>query len=115
MGSNTAGEETIADRLAKYAAYGIIYEERPNSSGAGNVFYKGQPVKQFIDETRGGGVFSYGSRDGGELTVRAVYDESGALCGVEEVHERGVAVIEQRAKGGQSVKNRLAAFLDGNG
>lgn len=90
MGSDTAGGETIADRLAKYAAYGIVYEERPNSSGAGNVFYKGQPVKQFIDETPGGGVFSYGSRDGGKLTVRTVYGEDGALRGVEEVHDAGV-------------------------
>lgn len=84
-GSEVAGGETIADRLAKYADYGIVYEERPNSSGAGNVFYKGQPVKQFIDQAPGGGVFSYGSRDGGELTVRTVYDESGALCGVAEM------------------------------
>ena len=83
---HAAGGETIADRLAQYAAYGISYEERPHHSGAGNVFYQGQLVKQFVDQTPSGGVFSYGSRDGGELTVRTLYDEDGTLCGVAEVH-----------------------------
>lgn len=49
----------------------------------GNVFYKDQAVKSFIDEKNDGSVFMYQSLDGGDITVRTVYDENGKITGIK--------------------------------
>ena len=40
-------------------------------------------MKQFVDQTPDGGVFTYASKDGGTLTVYTVYDDGGKLAGVQ--------------------------------
>ena len=83
---NTEGVrgETFAERFSKYKDYGIEYKEQSVGSGVGNVYYNGQMVKLFVDENPKGGVFSYSSKDGGEITVYAVYDTNGNLTRVEK-------------------------------
>lgn len=48
-----------------------------------NLYYNGQKVQHFIDESEKG-VFSFDSTDGGEITVYAVYNSNGNLVGVEK-------------------------------
>ncbi len=69
--------------FAKYREYGIEYKAVPNSLG--NVYYNGELVKRFIDDSPNGSAFSFESTDGGEITVNAVYDENGNLKGVKKV------------------------------
>lgn len=83
-GESEATGQTFTQLFAKYKEYGIMYEERPGSSGSGNVYYNGETVRTFIDEAPDGGVFSYGSRGGGMITIRTVYDNNGKLIGVEQ-------------------------------
>lgn len=47
--------------------------------------YKGQLVKQFIDENTNGRTFVYKSKDGVDITAHAVYDENGELSGIKKV------------------------------
>ncbi|HWT73872.1 MAG TPA: M56 family metallopeptidase [Mobilitalea sp.] len=81
-GSVSEGE-TFAQKFAKYKDFGIEYKEQ-QGSGRGNVYYNGQLVKTFVDEKKDGGVFSYQSVDGGEISVHTIYDENGKLIGVEK-------------------------------
>lgn len=81
--------ETLAAMFAKYEAYGITYEEERPGSGAGNVFYHKQPVKRFIDAAPDGSIFTYDSRDGGEITVHTLYDAQGKFLGIEEGAPKG--------------------------
>ncbi len=76
--------ETFAQRFSKYKDYGIEYKEQQQGSGRGNVYYNGQLVKQFIDENKDGGIFTYQSVDGGEIIVHTIYNENGKLIGVEK-------------------------------
>lgn len=82
--SNGADGETLAERFFKYKDYGIEYKEQQTGSGVGNVYYNGQMVKLFVDENHKGGVFSYSSKDGGEIKAYAIYDSNGNLTGVEK-------------------------------
>lgn len=77
----------------KYRDYGITYVEAAKGSGAGNVYYDGELVIHFVDQTPEGGVFSFHSADissGGEdadgngIRVSTVYDGEGKLCGVRK-------------------------------
>jgi len=79
-GENTGGR-TFAEIFLAYKDYGIEYV--PTPGGLGNVYYQGQLVKTFIDENNNGGVFMLQSIDGGDITVRTVYDASGNLSGVK--------------------------------
>lgn len=82
--TSTTGGMTFAEKFSKYKSYGIEYKEERQGSGNGNVYFNGELVKTFIDETPTGGVFSYSSKDGGNITVQAVYDSKGNLTGVEK-------------------------------
>lgn len=84
VGNPNVTGETFTERFSKYKEYGVAYEERPGSSGAGNVYYNAQMVKTFIDEKPDGGIFTYSSRDGGEIIVHTIYDDNGKLIGVEK-------------------------------
>lgn len=75
---------TFAELFSKYEKLGITYEEELPGSGSGNVFYNGKPVKTFADITPAGGVFTYTSKDGGEITVHTLYDEKENLIGIEQ-------------------------------
>ena len=76
-----ASGETIAQRMERYAPYGVTYEER---GGKRTIRYNGQTVGSFADKGPGG-VFSLQSTDTGSVDLRAVYDSQGKLCGVEIV------------------------------
>ena len=78
FGGDQTGGRTIAEIFARYEAYGVRFE-------AGNVYWNGQPVSAFVDESPNGGVFTYQSTDGGAISVSAVYNAAGALSGVEEI------------------------------
>lgn len=80
-GSDTGGR-TFAEILSQYKAYGIDFTPAIGRGGMGNITYRGQAVKTFVDESNAGGVFMLQSIDGGELTVRTVYDANGNLTGV---------------------------------
>lgn len=77
---NDGSGETIAQRMARYAPYGVSYQER---GGKKLLRYNGQAVNSFADITPDGGVFSVGSTDGGEIDLVTVYDEDGRLNGVK--------------------------------
>lgn len=74
--------ETLEQRFSKYESYGIEYKT-VKASSIGNVYYNGQLVKQFIDESKDE-TFTFSSSDGGEIIVRTVYDEDGKLFRVKE-------------------------------
>lgn len=77
---------TFAEIFSEYAIYGIEYKEEHvgSGNGNGNVYFNGQLVKQFIDESPNGGVFSYHSKDGGKITIYTIYDDNGTIIGVEK-------------------------------
>lgn len=75
---------TFTEIFSEYAKYGIEYKEEHVGSGNGNVYFNGQLVKQFIDESPNGGVFSYHSKDGGKITIQTIYDNNGTIIGVEK-------------------------------
>lgn len=79
---SVSGGETFAQRFSKYKDFEIEYKEQ-QGSGRGNVYYKGQLVKLFVDENSEGGVFTYQSEDGGKISVHTIYDINGKLIGIE--------------------------------
>jgi len=83
--SETMSGTSFEDRFARYREFGITYVEGENSSGAGNVYFNGQPVRQFSDVTPDGGAFSFTSGAESGIRVRTVYDARGLLSGVEIV------------------------------
>ncbi len=85
---NAAAPGTGFDEIfEKYAPFGIIYEEAEGNSGRGNVYYNGQLVSRFADQTPDGGAFTFTSAEQGSLTVKTVYDDDGRLTGVEVVSD----------------------------
>lgn len=78
-----SGGETFEQKFSKYKDYGIDYKEGKESS-IGNVYYKGQLVKQFIDKNPKGGTFTFQSVDGGKIIVHTVYDKKAKLIGIEK-------------------------------
>ncbi len=85
-GSGTAGQGmTFAERFERYASFGIAYEEAEGISGRGNVYYNGQIVSRFSDQTPDGGAFTFSSAEQGDLAVKTVYDSNGRLIGIETV------------------------------
>lgn len=82
-----ANGKTTAERFEDYAAFGVKFETKSINGGLGNIYYNGQLVNTFIDEMPDGGVFMCGSSDGGNLSVRTVYDEDGKFIGVETMKD----------------------------
>jgi len=80
--TSSAGGKTFEEIFSDYKDYGIEFVAS-TTGGIGNVYYEGQLVKTFIDEKNNGGVFMLQSVDGGDITVRTVYDASGNLTGVK--------------------------------
>ena len=72
--------ETIAERMARYAPYGVSYQEK---DGKKIIRYNGKSVKSFVDIAPDGSVFSVGSTDGGEIVLVTDYDGDGTLKGVK--------------------------------
>lgn len=72
--------ETIAQRMERYAPYGVSYQE---IGGKRVIRYNGMAVRNFADFAPGGSVFSVGSTDGGEINLVTVYDNDGRLSGVK--------------------------------
>ena len=80
--TSSTGGRTFEEIFSDYKDYGIEFVASA-TGGIGNVYYKGQLVKTFIDEKNNGGIFTLQSVDGGSITVRTVYDASGNLTGVK--------------------------------
>ena len=76
--------ESFTDRFAKYKEFGIEYVEAEDASGAGNIYYNGNLVNNFLDISPNGGTFSFHSADGGKINVQTIY-ENEKVVGVEEV------------------------------
>lgn len=79
-GTGDSSGETIAERMEKYAPYGVTYQEK---DGKRSIRYEGKAVDSFTDMRPGGGVFSVNSTDGGEIALVTVYDGDGKLKGVK--------------------------------
>lgn len=79
--ADTESGKTFAEIFDAYKDYGVTYQEGASSS-YGNVYYKGTLVKQFIDQSSTG-IFTFASKDDGDLTLHTAYDENGRLTGVE--------------------------------
>lgn len=77
---NDGSGETIAQRMERYASYGVSYQE---IGGKKIIRYHGQAVDSFTDIAPDGSVFSVGSTDGGEISLTTVYDKDGGLSGVK--------------------------------
>lgn len=74
---------TLAERFARYAPFGITFEE-DQAGGLGNVYWNGQLVNSFTDQSPTGGVFSFTSSRPGGLRLRTVYADD-RLTGVESI------------------------------
>lgn len=74
--------ETIAQKMERYAPYGVSYQE---TDGKKTIWYHGQKIERFSDTQPDGSVFSVSSTDGGEIHLAAAYDSNGRLCGVKTV------------------------------
>lgn len=85
--SDNINGRTFAEIFEDYVAYGIEFDTESINGGLGNIYYNGTLVKRFVDLHRDGGVLSCSSSDGGEITVRTVYDENDSLTGVEIVED----------------------------
>lgn len=70
---------TFEEIFSQYEGYGLKYDKLTGSTG--NLYYKGQLVKTFIDESKTG-VFTFASFDTGEIKVCTVYDDAGRLTGL---------------------------------
>lgn len=68
---------SFKDIFDRYGEYGIEYVEREGRSGYGNVYFKGQAVRTFVDLAPDGGVFTFQSADGGDIDVKTVYGDNG--------------------------------------
>lgn len=79
-GDNTGGGRTFEEIFARYADYGLTYV--PTRNGRGNVYCNGQLVGHFADLKPDGSAFTFGSDDGGELTLYTQYDSDGNLIGL---------------------------------
>lgn len=79
-GTGDSSGETIAERMEKYAPYGVSYQEK---DGKRSIRYEGKAVDSFTDMRPGGGVFSVKSTDDGEIALVTVYDGDGELKGVK--------------------------------
>lgn len=77
------GGKTFKEIFARYKDLGVSMVESNGRGGMGNIFFQGRAVKTFIDEKQNGGVFMYQSVDGGEITIRTVYDKNGNLTGIK--------------------------------
>lgn len=77
---------SFAQRFEPYAPFGLQYVEG-EGSGCGSLYYHGQPVRALVDQTPGGGAFSFISRGGGDFSLRTVYDDAGNLCGLAQMDE----------------------------
>lgn len=83
LNSDYAKGRTIAEMFEDYASFGVKFDTKSINGGLGNIYFNGKLVKQFVDLQPDGGTFSCSSSDGGDITVRTVYDENGNLTGVE--------------------------------
>ena len=72
----------FSEIFSQYQAYGLVYEEAEEASGAGVLYYNGQPVASFTDVAPDGGVFTFQAQAADGLHVRTVYDSAGRLTGV---------------------------------
>ena len=72
----------FSEIFSQYQAYGLVYEEAEGASGAGGLYYNGQPVASFTDVAPDGGVFTFQAQAASGLHVRTVYDSAGRLTGV---------------------------------
>jgi len=81
--ADAAGGRTFEEVFSEYKDYGITYVEAAGVSGRGNVYYNGQLVDTFIDETPDGGMFFFQSGETGSIAVRTVYSSEGKLSGIE--------------------------------
>ncbi len=86
FGQSDPDAPPFSARFAPYAPFGLTYEEG-EGSGCGNLFLSGRPVRTLSDLTPSGGAFSYTSRDGGDFSIRTVYDADGNLAGLEVIGE----------------------------
>lgn len=69
----------------KFAPYGITWEQTGSGGKiSGNVWYEGQPVKQFVDSSSER-ILSFESEAGGSMILQTIYDENDELIGVEQV------------------------------
>lgn len=66
----------------KFKPYGVSFVP---SGNFGNVYWNGRLVKGMEDKMPDGGYQTISSVDGGEISLKAVYDSRGGLTGVEEV------------------------------
>lgn len=74
-------DRTFKSLLKRFEPYGVTSDA---SGYNGNIYYNGTPVARFTDTRPDGGVTMLESDDGGEVDLKAVYDEDGNLTGVEE-------------------------------
>lgn len=85
-GNDDPAARTFTERFGVYKEFGIEYVEAQDTSGIGNVYYNGQLVNTFIDNSPNGGAFTFRSADGGKIDVQTVYGTNGNLTGVEQTN-----------------------------
>lgn len=88
-------DQTIAERLAQYEQFGLEYREEITPQGARrNIYFQGELVSAFIDNTRSSGLTVQSSAKPEQPKfVMTEYDERGRLAGLrlateEEANER---------------------------
>lgn len=82
--NQNSGGKTFAQIFDTYSEYGITYEEISVDGQINRIlYYNGQKVQHFVDESEKG-IFFFDSTDGGEINVYTLYDNKGNLIGVEK-------------------------------
>lgn len=76
-------QKGFSEIFKKYERLGITYTEPQNGGSRGNVYYNGQLVNAFVDETKNGGVFCFYSDESGSINVQTAYNDRGKLSGVQ--------------------------------
>ena len=74
---------TASDVMKQYEVFGVTFES--SHSYLGNIYYNGELVKSFTDKAPDGSTLFVSSKDGGEIALQTIYDDSGELVGVEKI------------------------------
>lgn len=82
VGTSTNGGTSFEAIFKKYSRLGISFVPS-GTSGMGSVYYNGQLLDGFVDNSPSGAAFSYKFADTGRGVAHVVYDGNGKMVGIE--------------------------------
>ncbi len=82
VGSSEDRGQSFEDIFKKYQGLGITFKPSDNG-GMGSVYYNGELLDGFADNSPSGAAFSFKFKDTGRGVAHVVYDESGKMVGID--------------------------------